>query len=80
VAAGRADCGLGIPAAAQALGLDFVSLFTERYDLVILAAFYDSPLLAPLLELLYDAEFRRAVAALPGYDVDVMGTLVAELP
>ena len=35
VASGRADCGLGIPAAAQALDLDFVPLFHERYDLVI---------------------------------------------
>ena len=35
VASGRADCGLGIPAAAQALDLDFLPLFHERYDLVI---------------------------------------------
>jgi putative molybdopterin biosynthesis protein len=32
VASGRADCGMGIPAAAQALELDFVPLFQERYD------------------------------------------------
>jgi putative molybdopterin biosynthesis protein len=35
VASGRADCGLGIAAAAQALDLDFIPLFQERYDLVI---------------------------------------------
>ncbi len=78
VAAGRADCGLGIPAAAQALGLDFVPLFTERYDLVIPAEVYESPLLAPLLDLLHDEAFRQAVAALPGYDVSVMGQVIAE--
>ena len=33
VASGRADCGLGLAAAAQALDLDFVPLFEERYDL-----------------------------------------------
>lgn len=76
VAAGRADCGLGIPAAAQALGLDFVPLFQERYDLVIPVEHYESALLAPLLALLHEAEFRRAVAALPGYDVTEMGKLV----
>lgn len=76
VAAGRADCGLGIPAAAQALGLDFVPLFQERYDLVIPVEHYESALLAPLLELLHEAEFRRAVAALPGYDVTEMGKRV----
>src|SRR5205814_4953749 len=35
VASGMADCGLGIAAAAAALGLEFVPLFKERYDLVI---------------------------------------------
>jgi len=35
VASGRADCGLGIAAAAHALALDFVPLFKERYDLVV---------------------------------------------
>ena len=35
IASGRADCGLGIAAAAQALDLDFIPLFQERYDLVI---------------------------------------------
>ncbi len=76
VAAGRADCGLGIPAAAQALGLDFVPLFKERYDLVIPEVYYESALLAPLLDLLQDPAFRQAVAALPGYDVSAMGQVV----
>ena len=78
IASGRADCGLGIRAAAQALGLDFAPLFHERYDLVIPRAHYDSPLLRPLLELLGDPAFRAAVAALPGYDVGPMGRLAAE--
>jgi putative molybdopterin biosynthesis protein len=79
VASGRADCGLGIAAAAQALNLDFVSLFDERYDLVIPEAHYHSDLLAPLFDVLEDAAFRKAVASLPGYDTSVMGELVAEL-
>ena len=33
MASGRADCGLGIAAAAQALDLEFIPLFQERYDL-----------------------------------------------
>lgn len=76
VSSGRADCGLGIAAAAQALGLDFLPLFQERYDLVIPEAYYLSPLLAPLFDVLADQVFRQAVAALPGYDVAPMGTLV----
>ncbi|MCB8953967.1 MAG: molybdopterin biosynthesis protein [Ardenticatenales bacterium] len=80
VASGRADCGLGIAAAAQALELDFIPLFQERYDLVIPQAHYDTPLLAPLLDLLHGGDLREAIAALPGYDVSPMGTLVARLP
>jgi putative molybdopterin biosynthesis protein len=79
VASGRADCGLGIAAAAQALDLDFIPLFEERYDLVIPLEYYKSLLLAPLLELLGKNEFRRAVEALPGYDTAQMGSLVAQL-
>jgi len=78
VASGVADCGLGIAAAARALDLDFVSLFKERYDLVIPQVFYTSPLLRPLLDLLHDARFRAEVAALPGYEVSQMGIVVAE--
>jgi len=80
VASGRADCGLGIAAAAQALELDFIPLFQERYDLVIPQEYFESELLAPLLDLLHQAAFRKAVAALPGYDVSPMGTIVAQMP
>jgi putative molybdopterin biosynthesis protein len=78
VASGRADCGLGIAAAAKALELDFIPLFQERYDLVIPKEYAESELLAPLLSVLENPEFRAAVSALPGYDVSVMGKLVLE--
>lgn len=80
VASGRADCGLGIAAAAQALDLDFIPLFQERYDLVIPQEHFESDLLAPLLDLLHQNPFRKAVAALPGYDVSPMGTIIAQIP
>lgn len=76
VASGAADAGPGIRAAAQALNLDFVPLAHERYDLVIPRAFYVGELLQPLLALLHDPAFRKAVAAMPGYDVTRMGEVV----
>jgi putative molybdopterin biosynthesis protein len=79
VASGRADCGLGIPAAAQALDLDFVPLFSERYDLVIPKEHAESELLKPLFEILTDPAFRLAVSALPGYDISQMGKIVLEV-
>lgn len=79
IASGRADCGLGIAAAAQALALDFVPLAQEHYELVIPTEFYHAPLLAPLFDVLADPVFRRAVAAMPGYGVARMGERVAEV-
>ena len=78
VASGRADCGLGVAVAAQALDLDFVPLFQERYDLVMPKEFSDGDLLAPLFDLLVDSRFRQAVSTLKGYDVSVMGTVILE--
>ncbi len=79
VASGRADCGLGIPAAAQALELDFVPLFHERYDLIIPKVHAQGSLLSPLFEVMQLQSFQNAVMALPGYDTDIMGTLIAEV-
>lgn len=78
IASGRADCALGIPAAAQALDLAFVPLFDERYDLIVPQDVYQSELFQPLLDVLQDSSLRDAIAALPGYDVNPMGKVVAE--
>ena len=81
VKSGAADCGLGILAAARALGLDFVPLLQERYDLVIPLEHYESPLLAPLLAIICDqtSGFAQRVEALGGYDVSGMGQVLAEM-
>lgn len=80
VASGRVDCALGIEAASQALELDFLPLFSERYDLIIPREYADSALLEPLLGLLQNPDFQKAVSERPGYDVSQMGKLVADLP
>ncbi len=79
VASGAADAGLGILAAATALGLDFVPLLKERYDLVIPAEFHDSALLQPLLSIVRGPGFRTQVEGLGGYDTSEMGRTVAVL-
>jgi putative molybdopterin biosynthesis protein len=78
VAGGAADVGLGILAAARALELDFVPLLKERYDLVIPREYYESDLMAPLLEIIRGPDFRPEVEALGGYDAGEMGRVVAE--
>ncbi len=79
VQSGSADTGLGVLSAARALGLDFVPLLNERYDLVIPRAHYESDLLQPLLALLSDPEYRQAVAGQGGCDTSSMGAIMAEL-
>ncbi len=78
IASGRADCGLGVTAAAQALELDFIPLFHERYDLVIPCQNLENDLLTPIFDLAADAKFRKAIQALPGYDTTEMGKIVLD--
>jgi putative molybdopterin biosynthesis protein len=73
VAAGRADAGLGILAAARAFGLDFVPVTREPYDLVVAGDAMDGPLLAPLWALLRSDRFQAAVTGLGGYSTKEMG-------
>jgi putative molybdopterin biosynthesis protein len=77
VISGRADCGLGISAAATALDLDFVPLFTETYELVIPIEIYHSPLFEPVIQAASNSEFHSRVQKLPGYDTTKMGDIRA---
>jgi putative molybdopterin biosynthesis protein len=78
VASGAADCGMGILAAARALGLDFVPLDSERYDLVIPAEHYRSELLSPLLEIVRSPAFAARVRTLGGYATPRIGEVLLE--
>jgi len=68
VASGAVDVGLGILAAARALGLDFVPVTREDYDLAIPAEHRRLESVEKLLAVVASDEFRSAVAALGGYD------------
>ncbi|HEX6353091.1 molybdopterin biosynthesis protein [Actinophytocola sp.] len=67
VAAGRADTGMGILAAARAFGLDFVPVTQEPYDLVLRTNDLTDDRLTPLWTLLGRQRFREQVEALGGY-------------
>jgi len=77
VAAGLADVAIGVRVAAQALGLDFVLLTEERYDLAIPDRFFRLNAVQALLETLTSPLFRREIDAFGGYDVGPMGNEVA---
>jgi len=76
VRSGQADVGLGILAAARAVGLTFLPLEHERYDLVIPQEQWERRPVQALMEILRDEDFKNTVATLGGYDVSAMGQIV----
>jgi putative molybdopterin biosynthesis protein len=80
VASGAADVGPGILAVARAMGLDFLPLQEERYDLVIPAEFLNAAPVQAVLEIALSSPFQTELEALGGYDSSRTGTVVAEIP
>ena len=75
VTSGRADVGMGILTAAQALDLDFIPVARERYDLVIPARLIEDPRIALLLDIIRSDKFRAQVLALGGYEIEETGKI-----
>jgi putative molybdopterin biosynthesis protein len=73
VAGGVVDVGLGIRAAAQAYGLDFVHVGWERYELATMAEQLERPAVSMLLDVIASQPFRSAAASLGGYDPSTSG-------
>jgi putative molybdopterin biosynthesis protein len=74
VLSGVADTGLGIMGASNALGLEFLPVADERYDLLIPGEFLEMKIVRDLLEIIReDREFREEVLAIGGYGVKDMG-------
>lgn len=75
VLTGTASCGLGIFAAANALGLDFVPLARERYDLAFLPEHADWKT-EVALELIRSASFKERIEKLGGYETALTGRIM----
>jgi len=74
VLTGVADTGLAILASAVALGLDFIPVAKERYDLAIPHEFIQTEMLQYLMKIIReDEEFKGMVVRLGGYDISDMG-------
>ncbi len=76
VAAGRADAGFGIRAAAAQHKLGFVPLVTETYYLACARKVFEGAAFQRLLDIVRSRRFRTRVARLPGYDAGESGTPV----
>ncbi|MBL0159860.1 MAG: helix-turn-helix domain-containing protein [Bryobacterales bacterium] len=77
VLAGEADCCLATRSAAQAFGLHFVPLQSERYDFVMRRSTMETPAVQSFLDALQRASLRRRLEVLAGYDTAQTGAVLA---
>jgi len=75
VKSGEADAGMCVYSAAKALGLPFVPVAHERYELAFRREHADDPRLAALIEAVRSAAFRDILARLGGYETAETGRL-----
>ncbi len=76
ILAGRADAGPGIRPVASLLGLDFLPLRQERYDLLVSRERFFDQGIQYFMSLLHEKEFAELAASLQGYDVTRSGKMI----
>jgi excisionase family DNA binding protein len=77
VLSGRCDVGLATRTTARLLGLDFVPLTRERFDMVVPRDRFFTKGVQSVLGIVGSRDFRDRVDALGGYDVAVSGRIVS---
>jgi putative molybdopterin biosynthesis protein len=65
----QADCCVATVSAAKCLGLDFIPLSTERFDLIVASSEMDTSGIRALFDALSRANLRHRLAMVAGYDV-----------
>lgn len=78
VASGQADAGIGIEKAAAMVGVEFIPLIRERYDLVMLKKPANKEWMESLMGILQSEPFRNELASIGGYDLSLTGKVVWE--
>ncbi len=76
IAEGRANVGLGLEAAAQSFGLEFLFLTDELYQLVVTAPNMELPAVRSLCKWLRSREATKAISSLGGYDTSETGRIL----
>ncbi|BBO91043.1 helix-turn-helix transcriptional regulator [Desulfosarcina ovata] len=76
ILSGRADAGPGIRPVASLLGLDFLPLRQERYDLLVTRERFFDQGIQYFLSLLHEKAFIEAAEGMAGYDVSKSGKMI----
>ena len=80
VARGDVDVGLGAQSAASAVGLDFIPLVKERYDLIMLKESLESAPFNLIPEVVRSEAFLAMLGSMPGYDTSETGRIYTVSP
>ena len=78
ISAGMADVGIGNEKAAKIVGIDFVPLITERYDLVMVKNRHSEKLISTVREILSSQQFQSEIHSLGDYDTSNTGRIIYE--
>ncbi|MFO7557792.1 MAG: substrate-binding domain-containing protein, partial [Desulfobacterales bacterium] len=76
ILSGRADAGPGIRPVASLLGLDFIPLRWERYDLLIHKERFFDKGVQLFLGMLHEKAFQKVAKEYEGYDLTISGRMV----
>lgn len=75
ISRGSADVGFGIRSAAEQLGLDFIPVTEEQFDLVFRWTDENENELKSLYALICSEEFKGSIAKIPGYKLKGLGDI-----
>lgn len=76
IVSGLADVGLGVRSVANALGLQFIPVAEEQYDLLFWRPFFESERGERLVDVIRSDGFKKALTALGGYDTTSAGNVL----
>jgi molybdate-binding protein len=76
ILAGKADAGPGIRPVAALLGLEFIPLRWERFDLLVSKDIFFEPGVQKFQGLLHEKDFKNLAKSLNGYDISDSGKMV----
>ena len=77
IRSGSADVGLGLKAAAQSFGLDFIPITKERFDFIIPKTYFYTQPIQELLEVIRSDHFKDKVSKMGGYNVSDIGSILS---
>ncbi len=78
IAGGKADIGIGIEKAAKIVGVEFIPLIKERYDLVLIKREENKDIIRKIKDILSSEEMKKDIHLMGDYDMTETGNVMYE--